>query len=69
MAAGGQAGLPKEVKPGNLPVSTEGRPPAHLLTPAFSHSPGKPSLVPQLIIPMVNAPPVLMELLGKDCAG
>lgn len=68
MAAGGQAGLPKEVKRGNLPVSTEGRP-AHLLTPAFSHSPGKPSLVPQLIIPMVNAPPALKELPGKDCAG
>lgn len=37
MAVGDQAGLPEELKPGNLPVSIEERPPAHLLTPAFSH--------------------------------
>lgn len=41
MAVGGQAGLPEGVKPGNLPVSIEQRPPAHLLIPEFFHVPRK----------------------------
>lgn len=33
--------MAKEVKPGNLPVSTEETPPAHLLIPGLSHVPRK----------------------------